>query len=117
MVPVTLVIVRNYHGYTEYGVSHSVAWNTAQKMARECIAAMFPDARGVMTWHKGRTTLNVRPQDIYQATRYPRVWFGGVHTETHASDFRHDKRNVWVFAVADDGSFREATDEDIANHA
>lgn len=120
-----MVIVNNYHGYWEYGVSRNVAWNTGQRLARDVARAMLSYGdMGLGEWnayHRGSGVWNVpfareQVNTHLVGDYYPNVWQGAlVNMDSRGNNrgLRFKDRTKFVF-ISDNGIIREATDADCA---
>lgn len=118
-----IVVINNYHGYWEYGVSAFLPWNTAEAIAQRVATAMLSYGdMGLGTWytsHKGKGVWNVplsRNADHMIGDYYPNLWQGALANMDYQGNnraLRYKDRSKFVFVV-DNGEIREATDIDLA---
>ena len=108
-----LVVVNNYHGYWEYGVSAFLPWNTAQAVARRTAEALLNYGdMGLGTWHaahKGKSVWNIPAVREQKNTHligdyYPNLWTGALsnidlYGNNRALNYRD--RTKFVFATTD----------------
>jgi hypothetical protein len=104
-----MVVVNNYHGYWEYGVSAFLPWNTAQAVAQRTANAMLAYGdMGLGTWqahHTGKMRWNI-PYDSSAGHHlvgdyYPMLWTGnllniGELGNNRALNFRDRMKYVFV---------------------
>lgn len=118
-----IVVINNWQGYWEYGVSAFLPWNTAQAIAQRVAAKMLSYGdMGLGTWQSGHRTKTVWNVPLSQdethliGDYYPSLWTGSLENIGALGNIRalnyHD-RAKYVFVV-DNGEIRNATDADLA---
>jgi hypothetical protein len=105
-----LVVINNYHGYWEYGVSAFLPWNTAMAVARRTAENMLNYGdMGLGTWqaaHKRKQVWNIPTGsgDRFEGDYYPNLWTGSLsNIDVHGNNraLRYRDRTKFVFATTD----------------
>ena len=105
-----MVVINNYHGYWEYGVSSFLPWNTAQAVARRTAEAMLTYGdMGLGTWHaahKRKQVWNVPigGPDRFEGDAYPNLWTGSLANMDERGNnraLRYRDRTKFVFVTTD----------------